>query len=169
MLTPNGITGGLIHIVNHAFSKITLFFAAGAILVASGKKDITEMGGLGHRMPLTMLAFGIASLSMIGAPPVSGFVTKWFLALATMDLHNTLLLAVLMLSSLLNAGYFVPIFLHSFYGTPPAADAGQTGSLERSPLIMLMVVPLCITSLLSVLFGLYPDLFLKIINVMVGA
>ena len=168
MLTPNAVTGGLIHIVNHAFSKITLFFCAGAIMVASGKKDIKEMGGLGHRMPLTMIAFGLASLSMIGAPPVSGFVTKWFLALGAMDIHNVILLVVLLASSLLNAGYFVPVFLHSFYGKPLPEDVGQTGSLESSPLIMLMVIPLCITSILSVLFGIYPDLFLKIIHIMVG-
>jgi len=62
------------------------------------------MGGLGHRMPLTMIAFGLASLSMIGAPPVSGFVTKWFLALGAMDIHNVILLVVLLASSLLNAG-----------------------------------------------------------------
>src|SRR6056297_3134308 len=72
MLTPHAITGGLLHIANHAFAKITLFFCAGAIFVASGKKDISEMGGLGWRMPFTMAAFALASLSMIGVPPVSG-------------------------------------------------------------------------------------------------
>ena len=126
------------------------------------------MGGLGHRMPLTMLAFGIASLSMIGVPPVSGFVSKWYLALGAMDIHNVILLVVLLASSLLNAGYFVPVFLQSFYGKPLPEDVGQTESLEASPLIMLMVIPLCITSILSVLFGIYPDLFLKIIHIMVG-
>lgn len=168
MLTPNSITGGLIHIANHAFSKITLFFCAGAIFVATGKKDIKELGGLGYRMPFTMIAFGLASLSMIGAPPVSGFVTKWYLALGAMDLHNVILLVVLLVSSLLNAGYFVPIFLQSFYGKPLPADKSATGSLEASPLIMFMVVPLFITAVASVLFGIYPDLFLNIINVLVG-
>lgn len=168
MLTPNSITGGLIHIANHAFSKITLFFCAGAIFVATGKKDIKELGGLGYRMPFTMIAFGLASLSMIGAPPVSGFVTKWYLALGTMDLHNVILLVVLLVSSLLNAGYFVPIFLQSFYGKPLPADKSATGFLEASPLIMFMVVPLFITAVASVLFGIYPDLFLNIINVLMG-
>lgn len=168
MLTPNSITGGLIHIVNHAFSKITLFFCAGAIFVASQKKDINELGGLGYRMPFTMIAFGLASLSMIGVPPVSGFVTKWFLALGTMDIHNWILLTVLMASSLLNAGYFVPIFLKSFFGKPLPEDAGLTGSLERSSLIMFMVVPLFFTAVASVVFGFYPDLFIKLINVFAG-
>jgi multicomponent Na+:H+ antiporter subunit D len=169
MLTPNGITGGLIHITNHAFSKITLFFCAGAIFVACGKKDIREMGGLGYRMPITMIAFGIASLSMIGVPPSCGFVTKWFLALGAMDINSIGLLVVLLVSSLLNAGYFVPVFLKAFFGKPPAAEVGVTGNLENRPLILFMVVPLLITSIISIVLGLYPDLFLKIINVMVGA
>ena len=169
MLTPNGITGGLIHIANHAFSKITLFFCAGAIFVACGKKDIREMGGLGYRMPITMIAFGIASLSMIGVPPSCGFVTKWFLALGAMDIKSIGLLVVLLVSSLLNAGYFVPVFLTAFFGKPPAAEVGVTGNLENRPLILFMVVPLLITSIISIVLGIYPDLFLKIINVMVGA
>jgi multicomponent Na+:H+ antiporter subunit D len=168
MLTPNSITGGLIHIANHALAKITLFFAAGCIFVATGKKDISELGGLGKRMPLTMLAFGVASLSMIGAPPVGGFVTKWYLALGTMDIHNYILLGVLLVSSLLNAGYFVPIFLTAFFGKPLPADAGLTGSLETKPLIMFMVVPLVITGTLSALIGVYPDLFVNLINLMVS-
>ncbi|MBN2706215.1 MAG: monovalent cation/H+ antiporter subunit D family protein [Deltaproteobacteria bacterium] len=169
MLTPNGITGGLIHIANHAFAKITLFFCAGAIFVASGKKDIKELGGFGYRMPITMMAFGIASLSMIGVPPSSGFVTKWFLALGAMDLKSIGLLIVLLVSSLLNAGYFVPIFLKAFFGKPLPADEGLSGSLENQPLIMLMVVPLLITGIISVVLGVYPDLFLRIINTMVGS
>ena len=70
LLTPAGIEGGIIHIVNHAFAKITLFFCAGAIYVATHKKDISEMKGLGRAMPLTFGAFAVASLSMIGVPPV---------------------------------------------------------------------------------------------------
>lgn len=165
MLVPEGITGGLIHIANHAFSKITLFFCAGAIFVVSGKKEISELGGLGKRMPLTMLAFGIASLSMIGAPPVSGFVSKWYLALGAMHIHSIVLLCVLLISSLLNAGYFVPVFYTSFYGK---SDDAETGSLENTALARMMIIPLCITAVLSAVFGVYPDLFLKIIKLLVA-
>lgn len=168
MLTPHAITGGLLHIANHAFAKITLFFAAGAIYVASGKKDIEELGGLGWRMPVTMIAFGLASLSMIGAPPVSGFVSKWYLALGAMDVNSMVLLGVLLASSLLNAGYFVPIFHKAFFGKPRPGDEA-TGSLERQPLVLLMVVPLLITGLISVLIGIWPDLFLNTIKLMVGS
>lgn len=164
MLTPNSVTGGILHITNHAFSKITLFFCAGCIFVASGKKDIKEMGGLGYRMPFTMVAFALASLSMIGVPPVCGFVTKWYLALGTMDIHNWILLTVLLVSSLLNAGYFVPVVIQAFYGKPLPEDEGQTSSLEKRPLIMFMVVPLTITAIFSVLFGFYPDFFIRIVG-----
>ena len=168
MLTPHAVTGGLLHIANHAFAKITLFFCAGCIFVASGKKDISEMGGLGWRMPLTMAAFAIASLSMIGAPPVSGFVSKWYLALGAMDISNMILLAVLLISSLLNAGYFVPVVVKSFFGKPLTTET-EVGSLERQPLVLLMVVPLLITGFISVLIGIWPDLFLNTIKLMVGS
>ncbi|MFO7576401.1 MAG: monovalent cation/H+ antiporter subunit D family protein [Pelovirga sp.] len=168
MLTPHAVTGGLLHIANHAFAKITLFFCAGCIFVASGKKDIAELGGLGWRMPLTMAAFALASLSMIGVPPVSGFVSKWYLALGAMDIGNMVLLGILLLSSLLNAGYFAPIVVKSFFGKPLAGDT-DVGSLERQPLILLMVVPLVITGIISVLIGIWPDLFLNTIKLMVGS
>jgi len=166
MLVPEGITGGLIHIANHAFSKITLFFCAGAIFVVSGKKEIPELGGIGYRMPLTMIAFGIASLSMIGAPPVSGFVSKWYLALGAMKIHSLILLCVLLISSLLNAGYFVPVFYTSFFGKN-SNPGGETGSLENTTIARLMIIPLCITAVASAVFGVFPDLFLKIINLLV--
>jgi multicomponent Na+:H+ antiporter subunit D len=167
MLTPNSVTGGIIHITNHAFAKITLFFCAGSIYVATRKKDVSEMGGVGWSMPFTMIAFGLASLSMIGVPPVSGFVTKWYLALGTLDIHNMILLTVILVSSLLNAGYFVPVFLTSFFGKPVPGDQNPGRFLEGSPLIVFMVVPLFFAAVASVLFGVYPDLFLKIIDVMV--
>jgi multicomponent Na+:H+ antiporter subunit D len=85
-----------------------------------------------------------------------------------MDTRNGIILAVLMTSSLLNAGYFVPIFLTAFFGTPPAGEPVVTGSLERTPLIALMVVPLFVCGLISVLLGIYPDLLLRIVRLMGG-
>jgi len=167
MLTPRGISGGLMHIANHAFAKITLFFCAGAIAAASGKKDIRELGGIGWRMPFTMVAFGLASLSMIGVPPASGFVSKWYLALGSMDIHNNIILAVLVVSSLLNAGYFVPIVLTSFFGDPPPGET-DTGSLEGLSWVPFMVVPLFVTALISVVIGIYPDFFLSITRLVGG-
>ena len=159
LLTDAGITGGLIHIPNHAFSKITLFFCAGAIMVAHRKTEIRQLDGIGYQMPWTMAAFALASLSMIGAPPVAGFVSKWYLAVGTMQLHSVGLLVVLLASSLLNAGYFVPVVLRAFF---PRDGAASLSYAEASP---FMVVPLFLTAVLSVVFGFYPDLFLKLIEV----
>ncbi len=156
LLTPRGIEGGLVHIANHAFSKITLFFCAGAIYVATHRKNISEMSGLGRAMPFTFGAFAIAALSMIGAPPVAGFVTKWNLLLGAMDAGSIGIVCVLLVSTLLNAAYFVPIIITAFFGKP-VDDHGHPP--HEAPLVM--VIPLCITAALSVVFGLYPDFFME--------
>ena len=168
LLTPSGITGGLIHIANHAFAKITLFFAAGAIFVATGKKEIGELRGTGYTMPITLAAFGLASLSMIGVPPVSGFVTKWFLALGTMEVHHTGLLVVLLASSLLNAGYFVPVLIQAYSGRAETlADPGYENR-EKSRLVKFMVVPLLITAIFSLALGLAPAPMLNLIQTLIN-
>jgi multicomponent Na+:H+ antiporter subunit D len=155
LLTPRGIEGGLVHIANHAFAKITLFFCAGAIYVATHRKNISEMSGLGRAMPFTFGAFAVASLGMIGAPPVAGFVTKWNLLLGAADAGSIGLVCVLLLSTLLNAAYFVPVVYTAFFGKA-ADDHGHPP--REAPLAM--VVPLTLTAVLSVVFGLYPDLFM---------
>lgn len=156
LLTPRGIEGGLVHIANHAFSKITLFFCAGAIYVATHRKNISEMGGLGRAMPFTFGAFAVAALSMIGAPPVAGFITKWNLLLGAADAGSVGIVLVLLASTLLNAAYFVPVIITAFFGTPPASDVAHPP--HEAPLSM--VVPLTITAVVSVVLGCYPDLFM---------
>jgi multicomponent Na+:H+ antiporter subunit D len=157
LLTPTGVEGGLFHIASHAFSKITLFFCAGAIYVATHKKNISEMSGLGRAMPFTFGAFGLASLSMIGAPPVGGFVSKWYLLVGALDAGSILLIGVLIASTLLNAAYFAPVVYQAFFGKPSEADARHNFT-EAHP---AMVVPLSITALISVALGFYPDLFMN--------
>ena len=158
MLVDSAVQGGVMHIAHHAFSKITLFMAAGAIYVACHLKKISLMDGLGRRMPLTFGAFGIASLSMIGMPPVCGFVSKWYLVNGTLDSHQWPLLVALLLSTALNAGYFVPITYRAFFKKPaPEANIGQYN--EPS---LTMVIPLCITAFISVFLGLYPQTFLEL-------
>ena len=157
LLKPAGIEGGLLHIANHAFAKITLFFCAGAIYVATHKKNISEMSGLGRAMPVTFGAFAIASLSMIGVPPVAGFITKWYLLLGAWDAGSLGIMAVLLTSTLLNAAYFAPVVYGAFFGAPPAADAHH--HYREAPLAM--VIPLSISALISVLLGLYPDFFMR--------
>jgi len=160
LLTPAGIQGGIIHIANHAFAKITLFFCAGAIFVATRKKDLSEMSGLGRSMPFTFAAFGLASLTMIGAPPVAGFVTKWYLLVGSLQAHQIGILVVLLASTLLNVAYFAPITYDAFFGKRPAGESYE--GIKEAPLSML--IPLMITSLISLLIGIYPDIFLNFVK-----
>jgi len=160
LLTDSGIQGGVIHIANHAFSKITLFFCAGAIYVATHKKNISEMSGLGRVMPITFGAFALASLSMIGAPPVAGFVTKWYLLNGAWDAHSMAIIGVLLISTLLNAAYFAPVVYHGFFGKASAADLKHNYK-EAHP---AMVIPLSITAVVSVLIGLYPAFFMQFVK-----
>lgn len=164
LLTDTGIQGGLIHIVNHAFSKITLFFCAGAIYVASHKKYISEMEGLGKTMPFTFAAFGIASLSMIGAPPVAGFITKWNLLIGSIEAHQMGILLILIASTMLNAAYFAPVTYKAFFGKRPA-DEPFTG-IKEAPLSML--IPILIACTISVLIGIFPDFMLQFVKAVTG-
>ena len=157
LLKPAGIEGGLVHIANHAFAKITLFFCAGAIYVATHKKNISEMSGLGRAMPFTFGAFAIAALSMIGAPPVGGFITKWYLLLGALDAKSIGIIVVLLISTLLNAAYFAPVVYQGFFGKPSAESLGHDHR-EAHP---AMVVPLCITAVISVVIGIYPNIFMQ--------
>ena len=126
LATGAGIMGGAMHIAMHAFGKITLFFCAGAILVASHKTEISEMRGLGRRMPFTFAAFLLASISVVGLPPTGGSWSKWELALATADTGQLLLMAVLMVSSLLSIGYLLPVAVVGFMAAPVSDKGGST-------------------------------------------
>jgi multicomponent Na+:H+ antiporter subunit D len=160
LLSSSGITGGIIHIVNHAFSKITLFFCAGSIYVASHKTNISELSGIGHKMPWTIAAFTIGTLSTIGVPSMAGFISKWYLAIGTIETGNWTLLAVLLISTLLNVAYFGPIVYQAVFGSPPA---GGHEDVREAPYAVL--IPLLITAAVTVLLGLFPDYFLRLIEV----
>jgi multicomponent Na+:H+ antiporter subunit D len=115
VLTPLSIAGAALHIAAHAFGKITLFFAAGSIYTAAHKTEVSELDGIGWRMPWTMGAFAVGALSMIGIPPTAGFVSKWVILSAAADAGQTFVLAVIVISTLLNAAYFVPIIYAAFF------------------------------------------------------
>ena len=164
LLTDPGIQGGLIHIVNHGFSKITLFFCAGAIYVVSHKKNISDMGGLGKTMPYTFAAFGIASLSMIGAPPVAGFITKWNLLIGSVEAHQIGILLILIASTMLNAAYFAPITYKAFFGKRPAGEKFE--GIKEAPLSML--IPILIACGVSVIIGIFPNFMLQFVKAVTG-
>lgn len=155
LLAPSALLGGALHIANHAFMKITLFFCAGAIFVRHHKKNVSELDGIGHKMPFTMTAFTIGSLGMAGLPPVAGFISKWYLCLGALEANQILFLIVLLLSSLLNAAYFFPIVYRAFFRKPADWVPGQRIGFAEAP--ALLVVPLCLTAVYSIVLGLVPD------------
>jgi multicomponent Na+:H+ antiporter subunit D len=163
LLSPKGMIGGMIHIAMHAFGKITLFFCAGSIAVATGKKYISQMVGIGKRMPVTMTAFFIGSLSVIGLPPSGGFISKWNLVLGTLESDQMLMLFVLLGSSLLNAAYFLPVVYRAFFCTKE--ESMFENKVEEAP--MWCVVPLVLTAIGSIILFFYPQPFLSLANVVV--
>ena len=142
LATKAGITGAALHIPMHAFGKITLFLCAGAIYQACGAKCISEIHGLGHKFPLTMTAFFIGSLCVIGLPPSGGFISKWYLLNGSLDSSQQWAFAMFLISSLLNAAYFLPIVYKAFFSE--INDPDRLTKAKEPPL--LTVVPLLITA-----------------------
>jgi multicomponent Na+:H+ antiporter subunit D len=150
LLNTQGVLGGIAHISNHAVSKITLFFCAGSIYVSTHKTEISQMSGLARRMPWTMAAFALSSLSIVGIPLTSGFVSKWYLALGAVDRQSIVVLGVLLASSLLGAAYLGQILYKAYFeleAEPAHAEVRE---------VPLIVVPLAISAAVSLLLGLYP-------------
>ena len=166
LLSPLGVTGSILHVAMHAFGKITLFFCAGAIYVAMHKKYVSELVGIGRKMPITMTAFAIGSLSVIGLPFTGGLVSKWYLVMGTVEVlpegtldHGKIaLLVVFLVSSILNACYFLPIVYRAFFCRPE--ESLYEGGRQEAPLACL--IPLCITALLSVISFFNPGLFIEL-------
>ena len=147
----------MLHIAMHAFGKITLFFCAGAIFVATGKQKISEMSGIGKRMPITMGAFFIGALSIIGLPPCGGFISKWYLVLGSLEAGKIAVLVVLLVSSLLNAAYFMPIVYKAFFHAP---SDPRDMKIKEAPIFC--IVPPAITAFLSVVLIVYPQPFFRL-------
>jgi multicomponent Na+:H+ antiporter subunit D len=143
--------GALLHLANHAVLKITLFFCAGAIYVTTGVDRISAMDGIGRRMPVTMAAFGIAALGLAGVPPVSGFVSKWFLGQGTIDADQPLLAVVVIGSGLLTAGYLLPIVHRAFFRTSDEFTGPTTVRSDAAP---TMLIPILTTATIGVMLGL---------------
>jgi len=150
MLSPSAWIGALLHIVNHAMMKITLFFCAGAIYVKTHCENVSELNGIGRQMPITMGAFALASLGLAGVPPINGFISKWYLVQGTLDVGQMVFTATFLISGLLNAGYLFTIVCRAFFTR--SEKFPKFG--EASP---LMVIPLVLTAVFSLLLGLFPD------------
>ncbi len=175
-----GIMGGGMHIAMHAFGKITLFFCAGAIMIASHKTEVSEMDGLGKVMPITFTAFLIGSLSIIGLPPLGGSWSKWYLMLSSAEAGYTIFIIVLMVSSLLNIAYLMPIVARGFFSEAkrsPKADEDhsndvsfwhglQIGSIREAPPFCLLAMT--ISSLGCFALFIYADSIFQLLAPIAG-
>jgi len=163
VLTPFAEIGAALHIVAHAFGKITLFFVAGAVYVAAGKTQLSQLDGIGRRMPWTMAAFTIGALSMVGVPPTAGFVSKWYMIAGAFQNDLYFVLAVLILSTALNAAYFLPIIQRAFFrpeSVPPKTEHGEA----PWPMVAALVTTATLTILFFVFNGPVVGLEKAIVN-----
>ncbi len=165
VLAPLSLLGAIMHIAVHAVSKITLFFAAGSIYTAAHKTEVSELDGIGRRMPWTMLAFTIGALSLIGIPPFAGVISKWFILSGAFASGQNLVVLVILGSTLLNAAYFLPIVHRAFFRPlSPDAQAHPHGEAPR-----IMVFAMMITSAGTAALFFFPDFFLALAQaVLVG-
>jgi formate hydrogenlyase subunit 3/multisubunit Na+/H+ antiporter MnhD subunit len=150
LLTSSGMVGSVLHLANHAFLKITLFFCAGAIYVTTGCDRVSQLAGIGRRMPLTMGAFAVGALGLAGVPPLNGFISKWYLCLGSLEAMQPGMAAVLVVSGLLNIGYLFPIVYVAFFRT-------SENFPQRAEAPLPLLVPLVLTALASLVLGLWPD------------
>ena len=153
LLTPEGVQGALMQLVFHAVAKDTLFLAAGAVIMSTSFSQVDQLRGIGRRMPRTAWCFTLASLSLIGIPPMSGFVSKWFLASAalesTVPWAGAAGVTALIVSALLTAGYLLPIVADGFFpGADFIAEVKEVGRGMTGPMLFLAV--------LSLVLGLFP-------------
>jgi multicomponent Na+:H+ antiporter subunit D len=150
LANPLGLIGALLHILNHAFMKGCLFQVSGGVRYCTGLWQIPRFTGLGSRMPWTMGAFAVAALSMVGLPPAAGFFSKWYLILGSVSANNWIFVAVIILSSLLNAVYFFRV-LEEVYFTPPRNDAAVTAAKDPP---REMLAPMVIMAISIIVLGL---------------
>jgi multicomponent Na+:H+ antiporter subunit D len=159
LLVPLSIVGAVMHIAAHALGKITLFFAAGAIYTAAHKTEVSQLDGIGRRMPWTMSAFAVGALSMIGLPPAAGFISKWYLLSGAMADARWAAAAVVVASTLLNAAYLLPIVYRAFFRI--GDDAHAHGEAPWP-----MVAALTATALGTIVLFLRPDVPLRLARLM---
>ena len=174
LLSPGGRLGAILHLVGHSFSKITLFFAVGSIYLASHRTLASELRGIGRQLPLTMGAFAIGALSIIGLPPTVGFVAKYFLFLGAVEAGQWLVLVVLSVSTLLSAEYYLRIMHGALLVGPALVPSGGADSAAglRGPSVSepsgLVVGPMLVTAVVTLVLGVAPDWLLDLIRLSIG-
>jgi multicomponent Na+:H+ antiporter subunit D len=164
ILTPISIVGAAMHIAAHAVSKITLFFAAGSIYTASHLTEVSQLDGIGRRMPWTMAAFTVGALSMIGVPPTAGFLGKWFMLTGAMATEQWLPVVIIIVSTLLNAAYFLPIVVQAFFRAPGEDVQRHVKGEAPFPIVLALTA----TAIGTIVLFLYPDVPLTLSKMLAG-
>lgn len=159
LATKWSVVGGGLHILTHAFGKITLFMCAGAIIITAHKNDISDMRGIGRAMPVTMFAFLLGSLSIIGLPPFGGSWSKWYLILGAADAGDFVIVGVLLVSTLLSMGYLLPIVVRAYFSGPDILT--YKGGVREAPLACL--IPMLFTGVACFALFLFPDPFYRLL------
>ncbi|MDP1808084.1 MAG: proton-conducting transporter membrane subunit [Actinomycetota bacterium] len=194
LLTPFGLTGGVLHIFNHALMKGSLFLAAGVIIHQTGLRNLEDLSGIGKRLPLTMTAFTLSAFSMIGIPPFVGFFSKLYLALGALQAGRSGyishwsaygIVAALIVSGLLNIVYYAPIIIRGWFGKPvadsgpahthghghattaTAHDGGHSVKIRRVEPSWLMLVPMLALAFATLVFGLDINVPLRLVGAVV--
>ncbi|EEG76671.1 complex I subunit 5 family protein [Dethiobacter alkaliphilus] len=164
MLSPYGLTGGIVHIINHAFLKIVLFFCAGAIITQTGAKYLEQLNGIGKRMPYTMFFFSLASIGLIGVLPLAGYVSKLYLLGGSIESGLPILGFVLLTSAILNSIYYFPIIIRAYF-SEGSYSAPQ--GLESPP---AMFIPTAVLTVMCFVFGFYAQqTTLPLVNLIVAS
>jgi len=169
LLSDRAVTGSMTHIAMHAVGKITLFMCAGAIFVATGKKYISQMDGLGRKMPITFAAFSIGALSVIGLPPTGGLISKFYLVTGAMDAGQSALLLIFLISTILNAAYLLPIGYRAFFPKDPELAKQPFSWKTTEEANWQCITPLSITAVLAIILFIKPQFLLQLAGLMVGA
>ena len=176
LLAPLGIVGGLLHIFAHALMKGTLFMCAGAFIYKTGLRELEDLKGIGRRMPLVTMAFSVCAFSMIGLPPFIGFISKWFLALGTLETMKMgnywagmglIALLTLLFSSLLNLVYYGPVVISAWMHESKEerlAAAANPGAkeIDNDDPNWIMLAPILSLAVAVLFFGIFPGLPLGI-------
>ena len=169
LLQPEGLTGSLLHVVFHAVIKSLLFLCAGVIIYKTGKTTVDELKGIGKEMPVTIWCYTFAAAALIGFPPFSGFISKWHLAVGSLEsaipVFSWVGPVILLVSALLTAGYLLPITVNGFL---PGAEYDYSRLKKKEP-VKMMLIPLMILAFLTIILGVFPnpltDFISNIVNV----
>lgn len=151
LASENALAGGILHIFNHAMMKSMLFLAAGAFIYSTGTRKLSQLKGIGHTMLIPTVAFSVGAFAMVGIPMTNGFISKWYLALGSLDIGRPFFAGVILISSLLNGVYYLPIIVNAFFGEPEGRVS------EPKPLPKQMSAALLVLALGIIWFGLFPS------------